>query len=62
MKPHAYDTLRECYSVDQDGWKRYRDPAAGDTRLATFWFHPLLQQISWGGQQLEEATVNDKTA
>ncbi|CAM9675644.1 unnamed protein product, partial [Scytosiphon promiscuus] len=42
-------------SPDCDGWKRYRDPEASEACLATFWFHPTHQVISWQGPSEETA-------
>ncbi|CAM9142413.1 unnamed protein product, partial [Hapterophycus canaliculatus] len=40
-------------SPEWDGWKRYRDPEASEACLATFWFHPTDQAISWQGPPRE---------
>ncbi|CAN0402465.1 unnamed protein product, partial [Scytosiphon promiscuus] len=45
----------DSQSPDCDGWKRYRDPEASEACLATFWFHPTHQVISWQGPSGETA-------
>ncbi|CAM9398531.1 unnamed protein product [Ectocarpus fasciculatus] len=42
-------------SLELGEWKRYRDPAASDKCLATFWFHPRQQETSWRGPPTEGA-------
>ncbi|CAM9624757.1 unnamed protein product [Ectocarpus sp. 6 AP-2014] len=40
-------------SLELGAWKRYRDPAASEKCLATFWFHSLQQETSWQGPPTE---------